>query len=339
MSGSKPNAPSAPVLPQVQPFTSEELAAFKKANMSLDQANELLSERGRGLEENQAVLRSFSGLYDVNGDLDQEKINDLASRVQSRLDLRSQIGEDALGYLGSVFDGDDNAEMSDLIRQRYLTALKGEGPVSERLQTETKDAFRLAKESAARRGIKIEGSSLEEAATMPQESSAAGRMVKDLASRYDMAAQDERNFELTQGLSSLGYLDNVRTRDINFAMALSQGADADATGALGYYQGALSSSPYSLFSDYGQLAQSQLGMAQPYQNQRFAILDQQTRQSMANYEAAYAKYQGKVADRNQKMQGFGQMGGMGAMALMMNPATMPYGLALMAAMGGAGALS
>jgi len=33
------------------------------------------------------------------------------------------------------------------------------------------------------------------------------------------------------------------------------------------------------------------------------------------------------------------MGGMGAMALMMNPATMPYGLALMAAMGGAGALS
>jgi hypothetical protein len=82
--------------------------------------------------------------------------------------------------------------------------LNGELPVSEALiQSKTKD-FALTKENAARRGARITGGSLDEAATTPQDSTGASETVGNLDRTYRLREDAERRGIIDAGVPVIG---------------------------------------------------------------------------------------------------------------------------------------
>lgn len=334
-SGSKPKAPAAPVLPDVPNMSPEELDAIKKAGITVDQLNDILSSEKIGLEENQALLKSLSGVYGADGKIDETAVAGLRQRVQGRITQRSEIGDKALEYLGGFFDAEPDPQQEEIFKasaDRLQRALDGTLPVSVGLKDRAAREFEILKEQAGRKGIRIVGDSLEEAALESQESSAAGRLISEAKKRFDLNVEGERQAELTSGfgryMSSLGFLDTVATKKLALAGSLSA-SDPELASTLGFLQGSSSGGPANLIPSLGTLTQAQMGLAAPFEAQRLAQFNRDTQQVMGTYNAAYQNYSQEAASRSQMFAGLGQLGGMGGAMLMMNPATMPWGLAMM----------
>lgn len=317
---SAPSAPAAPVLPPYPGLSDEEKSILQKQGVSLDQLNSIIQGGASDLAQNQGVLKQLSGLYDENGNLNQDAVSSLKTRVQGEMGQRTQLGQQALGLLSSFFDqsGDQTqTDINNLESTRYLNALKGNLPVSEGLTQQQQKDFELLKESAGQRGIRIEGDSPEAATS---ESTAGSKMISEFNKRYDLAKANERQSAITQGagqnLARLGLLDTQKYTALDFASNLAGNAGAGTNAQLGFLGGANASSPATLAPLIENYSTSLGALAQPYAEQRLGAYNQATNQVNASYSAAYNNYLQQMQSRNSFFKGLGALGGTAGTALL-----------------------
>lgn len=248
MGGGAPNVPAPP-----QP-TAEEKQLQQKQIQSIDVYLKTLEEQKAENKATGLLSQVASGLYDpiytTSGRLIDAKLNpERVSLLQQDFETQRRIGL--------------------LQADRTERALKGELPVSEGLvQRKAKD-FGLLRESAARRGINIEGDSPE---TATSSSTSGNELVGQFQRTYGLLEDAERRGELAG------------------SPYFSAGG-----GTLGTAQGASAYGPGALAGGYSQAA-GLLGQAQqPYQYQRGLV-------GQADYQSALNKA-GAQANRGQLVAG------------------------------------
>lgn len=326
MCGSPPDAPQLPAFPGLSP---EEQDILKKEGLSLDQFNQLIQGSSTGLANNKKILQQISGLYDAQGNLDQNALNDLRTRTQGQLTQAQGVGGQALGYLQSYFGtsggsgttatpgvpgssttGTGASGVAAAQSDAYLKALNGTGAVNEATKQAQQRAWIQLKDSAAARGIMITGDSPEQAVS----SSTAGQRMIQLY-QQNVAAQNSNE--------RLGYINTLGGQVANTASVAQNTAgygSAATTAQMGYANSAATQS-VSTLAPYLTQYQSNLGdLYKPYQTQQLGPYQQALDQAQMNYTSGLNQYN---AGENQIM-GWGQIAAqIGTAALLHSAAKTP----------------
>lgn len=281
-------------------------------------------------DDSENIYRIVSGFYGEDGKLDTQKVQAFADQIKQRTGQQADISGRAINFLGSFLDQGPtqfdtlNDEIANAEQQSYLRAIRGDMPISERLKQDRANQFRILKESAGQRGIKIDGDDPNSATS---ESSAGNRIISEFNKRFDLAAENERTadkqFGATTNLNRIGLLDNIAGNKFNRAAGLADLANPAFNTALGFLGNATDLASQRQALDYqGKLA------AYNVSNQNILNAYQS---SLQNYQASQARRQGFY-------QSIGQLGGMAGTALLLNPATMPIGAGVLAGTAGVGML-
>jgi hypothetical protein len=255
--------------------------------MTLDQLRGILTGDAENLGQNQQILQQFSGLVDASGNVNQQAVNDLANRVGQFQQTQDQLSQDALGYLGGIFNptpfGQGSDEIGQAENERYLQALRGERPVSAgQLQAE-REEFQQLREAAGQRGIRLDGNDLFTASS----NSTAGnqllaRLRENAQTRRDSEVNNAIAFGGAQNINRLGLGLNQHQQLFNMASGLVQNP---AAGSLGFLQGAQQFSPSNLSGSFLGLGQGYMQGSQPFENQRM-LQYQRDLQNYSNNNAA-----------------------------------------------------
>lgn len=248
--GSAPKAPPPPTP------SSEELRLMRKQGKSIDAYINSLKEQR---EENKALgllTQVSSGLYDPVYDSSGNLID-------------ATINQGAVDNLRADFA--KNREIGLLQSDRLEKALKGELPISAGTMERKAKEFSLLKESAARRGINIQGDSVDNA-------------TSDSTSGNEILGQFKRTYGLLEDAERRGEIANVS--------GVSLGGQT-----LGIASGASAYGPMATGAGYGQ-ASGLLGSAmQPFQFNRQLQYqaDQQNAINRAQLRSDYAGLLGTAA--------------------------------------------
>lgn len=163
---------SPPPPPQM---SAEEKALLGKQTEILNQMQAILNSQIGASTEQQDLLKRISGLYDYVDTTDGKKL---------------VLNQDAV---------DRQKEISKMQLDRYEKALAGTLPVSEGTMQRKKEEFALLRENAARRGINIEGTSLDDATS---DSTAGAALLGQFKRSYGLIEDAERRGELAGGVNS-----------------------------------------------------------------------------------------------------------------------------------------
>lgn len=298
--------------PDVPQLSGEERALLQKQGVTLDQFNSILSSENVNAQQNQALLKGISGLYNPDGTINQEALSSLRQRTLAQQTQQEALGQQGLNYLQGVFGSSELDNVSGQAgleeANQYLRALQGTEPLSAALSQQEADRFKKLTESAGQRGIRITGNDL---FTATSDSTAGNQLLSQLRKE----AQFNRE---TQRENALNRLQSANMARLGFGLQ-NRGQLADiATGtqyapgqtSLGYMQSASQMGPASLLGSYQGLASSYGQATQPYQQQR------------------YLQYQGglqNAANRQSRAQGIGALlgGAAGAAYGATNPAIGP----------------
>lgn len=257
-----------PAPPQI---SQEERDYINQAGVSLGEASDILGQERSVLEQNRDALAGLSGLVNEDGSINQAAVDDLRNRILAQQAQDEALGQTALDQLGTTFDRSPLQILSDDIAlgeaQRLRDIQNGNYQTSTGALQAEQDEFDRLKASAARRGIKIEGDDLFSATS---QSTAGNQLLADLRRNSEIRRDDERRFELArlsgQNLNRLGLASGEQAQRFNQAQALrTQPGQAQ----LGLFTGAQQFSPAQLAPSYMGISQSQLGLAAPFQQQRY----------------------------------------------------------------------
>lgn len=178
----------APSVPPPPPPSAQELALMEKQGKLLDMYQQSIEDTKKQNKELGLITAITSGMYDPvyeGGVLVDAKLN--PAKVAALQE-----------------DFNQNEEINRLLNDRYERALKGELPVSEALLNQKKNDFTLLRERAAKMGINIQGTSLDEAATTPQNSTSGNELTSRLYTTYKLAEDAERRGELSTAPPVIG---------------------------------------------------------------------------------------------------------------------------------------
>jgi hypothetical protein len=179
-------------IPKVPGFTPEETMSQQKQLDLLNQQEAISKQQGTILKQQetlagqgQNVSQVISRLFNPDGTINQQALQDFSGQLQARQGLEGQIAQRGLGFLaGGPLDPVAQAEQ-DL----YLRALAGTEPTTEGLKAQKKREFEQFKQAAGQRGIRITGDTPETASS----SSTAGiRLLSEFNQRFNLASETER---------------------------------------------------------------------------------------------------------------------------------------------------
>lgn len=241
--GSAPKAPPPPAP------SSTELALMDKQKDALEYNLKLLREQKKENKELGLITQVSSGLYDPVYDTKGKLID--ATLNQGAVDnLRSDITK--------------NREIGLLQADRLEKALRGELPISEGTTQRKATEFNLLKESAARRGIEIQGDSVDAA-------------TSDSTSGNELVGQFKRTYGLLEDAERRGEIAGVSGINLG-APTLSLAASGNSYG------------PGSIAQGYAQGAGLISSALQPYQfnRQLQSQVDQQNAVNRAQQRSDYA---------------------------------------------------
>jgi len=293
MCGSPPDAPTLPAFPGLTP---DEQSILQKEGLSLDQFNQLIQGTGTSLAQNKQILQQISGLYDAQGNLDQQALADLKARTQGQLAQAQGVGSAALGYLQNYFSAGGGAGtgtagtgtgasavpgVAQTQADVYQQALLGTGAVNEATKQQQQRDFIQLKDSLAQRGIMVNGDSPEQATS----DSTAGQRAIQLF-QQNVAAQNSSE--------RLGYINTLggQVASTVGAAGSAAGMGTAATNAqLGLSSQAATSSAATMAPLLGQYQQGLQAYYQPYQTQQLGPYSQQLQQAQMNYTAGLNQYQ------------------------------------------------
>lgn len=295
MCGSPPDAPKLPAFPGLTP---EEQSILQKEGLTLDQFNQLISGTGTSLAQNKQILQQISGLYDAQGNLDQNALADLKARTQGQLTQAQGVGSAALGYLQNYFSTGGGAGtgtagtgtgasavpgVAQAQAQAYTTALTGTGAVNEATKQRQQRDFIILKDSLAQRGIMVTGDTPEQATS----DSTAGQRAIQLF-QQNVAAENSQE--------RLGYISTLGGQVANTVGAAggAAGMGSAATGAQVGYTSAAAVNPQATLAPL--LMNYQTGLSnyyQPYQTQQIGPYQQALDQANMNYTAGLNQYQAR----------------------------------------------
>ena len=246
--GSKTTIPPAPGPSQ------QELDLLQKQTQSLDFYMKGMEEQQAQNKQQGLLMKVSSGLYDpvmgANGELTDATLN--PDKLKTLQDQYAQ-----------------SSNLQSLAMDRYTKALNGELPVTQGTLIAKQHDFDLLKNQAAQQGITINGNSLEEAASTPQNSTAGNELTKRLNETYQLREDAERQGQLNQavpgnpGAAPLGL-----TGGATSGYGAAAGGQAYAQIAQGYGAAAQPLQQYNALAYQGQIANAQLGAQQnalPYQ--------------------------------------------------------------------------
>lgn len=279
-------------MPGYPGLTPQEAKILNEQKMTVDQLHEMVTGDVKNVQANRKILEGVTGLFDDQGNINQDALKSLQTRVQGQMQQRDVIGQKALDYMGSFFDtsaGPMETEITKAAQSRYLRALKGDLPVSQALDTQFDKQFQDFKEAAGARGIKIEGDSFK---TATSESTAGIRMIGEMQKNYNLAVEQERQTELSTGANTLGMLQNINVSNLN--AATSVGYQPAALGAL-QQAGTMGA---SLTPELTSLSSAQGGILGFLRGDTMGAYNAQVQQQMAEYQA-----------KQQQMQGIGSLVG------------------------------
>ncbi len=293
--------PDAPTLPQFPGLSTEEQDILKKEGITLDQFNQLIQGTGTSLAQNKQVLQQISGLYDAQGNIDQNVLADLKSRTQGQLVQAQGVGSAALGYLQNYFGGTGtgaggtgSAGVAQVQSDTYKAALEGTGAVNEATKQQQQRDFITLKDSLSQRGIMVNGDTPQTATS----DSTAGQRALQLF-QQNVAAQNSN-----ERLGYIGMLGGQVAGTVGAAQGSST-AGLNATNASMNYANTAATQSSAVMSPL--LTQYQQGlntMYQPYQTQQLGQYQQALDQAQMNYTAGLNQYN---AFQNQ-ISGWGQFG-------------------------------
>jgi hypothetical protein len=295
------SAPDAPTLPQFPGLSSEETAILQKEGLSLDQFDKIIQGTGTSLEQNKNVLQQISGLYDAQGNLDQNALADLKSRTQGQLTQAQGVGSSALGYLQNYFGGSGGATgtpgsagVAQVQSDTYKAALEGTGAVNAATTQQQQRDFIALKDSLSQRGIMVTGDSIQNATS---DSTAGQRAIQLLQQNQTAQNSSER----------LGYIQTLGGQ-VAGTVGQAQGSSTAGVNAantqLGYVNNAATTSATTMAPLLSQYQSNLNQYYQPYQTQQLGAYQQQLDQANMNYTAGLNQYN---ATQNQIM-GWGQIG-------------------------------
>lgn len=311
MCGSPPDAPK---LPQFPGLTPEETAILQKEGLTLDQFNQLIQGTGTSLAQNKQILQQISGLYDAQGNLDQNALADLKARTQGQLVQAQGVGSAALGYLQNYFGstgttgtspggapgGAGTTGVAQTQADVYKQALLGTGAVNEATKQEQQRNFIAMKDALAQRGIMVNGDTPEQATS----DSTAGQRAIQLF-QQNLAAQNS-----SERLGYISTLGGQVAGTVGAAGGAAGMGSAATNTQMGYTTGAATQGISSLAPYLTQYQQGLQQYYQPYQTQQLGPYQNALDQAQMNYTAGLNQYN---AFQNQLM-GWGQIAAQGATA-------------------------
>lgn len=314
MCGSPPDAPKLPAFPGLTP---DEQAILQKEGLTLDQFNQLIQGTGTSLAQNKQVLQQISGLYDAQGNLDQNALADLKARTQGQLAQAQGVGSAALGYLQNYFGtgggtgtgtagtgtGASNVPgVAQAQAQAYTTALTGTGAVNEATSQRQQRDFITLKDSLAQRGIMVTGDDPSHATS----DSTAGQRAIQLF-QQNIAAENS-----SERLGYIGVLGPQVAGTLGAAGTAAGAGNTATNTSLGYMSGA-ATNPQATLAPL--LMNYQTGLSnyyQPYQTQQLGPYSQQLQQQQMNYTAGLNQYQAQQGQIMGWANLAGQLAGAGA---------------------------
>jgi hypothetical protein len=333
--------PPAPVLPALSDLSPQEKAILDKRGISADFLNTLLQNQNNPASA--SILQGLSGLFANDGTVDKNALDSLTQKVNARIG----IGDKAVNQLGGFLDqgptqfDNFNQQIQSQEQQRYLDALSGKTPASASFEQDKQKAFDLLKESAARRGIKIEGDSPDSATSS---GTAGNQIVSEFNKRY-AALADQRQQEALQ----LGSQNNLARTQVNLGASgqqfgqltqLLQDPNLSYAAKLNFMNGANGLNQQQFANQiagtqtYNDLLGQNLNV---YAGQRQAGDSQATQQVLLNhdtavqgwnaqnqnaqaaYQSAYNAYLQRSQDRNALIGGIGSIVGTGVGAFVGGP--------------------
>lgn len=240
-------------IPPPPPPSQEELDLLKKQTQSLDFYLKDMEEQKTANKEQGLLQQVSSGLYDPV--------------IQDGRLIDATLNPDKLAKLQAQYA--QSTELQGIAMDRYQRALEGKLPVSEGTLQSKEHDFQLLKEQAGRKGIQIEGNSLEEAATLPQNSTAGNELVSRLHKTYALQEDTERRGELNSAIPGN-------------PGAVPLSLTANATSAFGPGAGA---------AGYIPAIGAAGAIAQPYQQQRALTYQGELNQASLNAASRAGTYQ------------------------------------------------
>lgn len=212
--------------PEAPKPTEQELTIMEKQADALDLANQLTIQQMESAEETRKLLAELApdaaeiaelkkfqstqlSLAQNTLKLQQQAMDDAATLRPAELKLRQQsldVAQKQLNLLTEAINKPPTEfekgleEIGLLQIERQKKALAGELPISEgTIQNEQKEFERL-KENLSRKGVKVQGDSLEGATST---STIGIQALQSLKKRYDVIKDAERRGEISQGGSQL----------------------------------------------------------------------------------------------------------------------------------------
>lgn len=322
--GSLPGVPTPSYLQQtpVPGMTPQELESLKKIGINADQLASILSGEVGSLQQNQNILKQFSGLYDASGNLDQNALNSLKQRIQGTQQQTDDLNQSALTQLRNSFNQSPLQTTSDQIglaeANRLNSALRGELEPSNAIVNQEKTEYNKLREAAGQRGIKIEGDDLY---TATSQSTAGNQLLNDLRSNFSARRDTERQNIISQStnanLNRLGFGLNQQNQQYNQAQGLRSDPSSQT---MGFMREAQSYSPATLSDQFTNLTNNYAAYASPYANQRTMEYNGavnnaqynnqlQNAQITGNYNRDLQQYQNKQNQQNAIFGTIGTIGG------------------------------
>lgn len=283
--------------PDVPGLTGEERALLQKQGITLDKMNEILDAESKNIGANRDLLQQFSGLYTVDGKLDQGAVNNLKNKIFESQALQEGVSANALTYLKGVFNQNPYQKQSDQIAQtelsRYQKALEGNVPLTAAQQQQEKQSFERLKESAGQRGILLEGNDIYSATS---QSTAGNQLLSSLRQDTNIQRQNLSEAELGRGYTAnMGRLGLGLSQQGQLSTIAQQNLTSPGSSQLGFLQNSFASTPASLLPSYQGLASGFQSATDPYQQQR------------------YLGFQNNLAQYGQKQQLYSDLLGLGGM--------------------------
>lgn len=344
---SAPNAPvygappPAPTLPALSDLSSAEKAILDKKGISADFLNTLLKNQSN--PQAAAVLNGLSGLYSQDGSVDQNALASLTQKVNARVG----IGDQAVQKLGGILDqaptafDNFNQRIQSEEQQRYSDALQGKTAQSASFVNDKQKAFDLLKEAAARRGIKIEGDSPDQAVS---QGTAGNQILAEFNKRYDALAEQQRQADLSQlgqaNLSRTQLNQGASGQQFNQLASLVQDPNLSYAAKLNFLNGSAGFNQQQLQNQlgiagtYNDILNQNFGVyagqrtAQDSRNQQQTLLNYdnaqqgynvQNQNAQAAYQSAYNAYLQKQQNQNALFGGIGSIVGTGVGAYFGGP--------------------
>lgn len=175
----------SPKIPAPPPPSAEEQNLLTKQGQLLDLQINTIKDQTAQNKQLGLISAVSSGLYkpvyDKDGNLTDATLDPAAVAK-----MQEQFSQ--------------GADVQQKLLDRYQKALDGTLPISEALNQQKAEDFRLTSEVASRRGASITGGSLDEAAYTPQNSTAASETVGQLNRTYALRADNERLNVINSGV-------------------------------------------------------------------------------------------------------------------------------------------